>query len=144
MRIVDDGEDRGVLRRLRQQAEGADEHSEPVDVEAVDAVLLAERRTQCPSLARRKPPERGGDRSQQAVQRGERQRRLRLDTLRPQQPHALGRSRRLGQQRRLPHPRLTPQHQRPAPRGPGPVDERGDGRQLGVATVQHVLDPMSP
>ena len=79
--IIHHGDDRAFLRGLTQQAQRRHEDGEPV---RGGAVLLAERSAQRPRLRRGQPVQVRQHGAQQPVQCRERQRRLRLNALRPQ------------------------------------------------------------
>ena len=79
-------------------------------------------------------------RAQQPLQRGERQRRLRLDALGPQYLHARRDIRssavhQVGQQRRLPDTRLPADHQRTTPGAAGLVQQHQEAFLFPFPTV---------
>jgi hypothetical protein len=127
MCIIDDAQHRGLLCRLRQQAQGGQEDQEPITRPGVG---LPERRAQRSRLPRREVIDMPHHRAEQSLQRGERQRRLRLrlDAPGPQHLNARldlrsGALNQVGQQRRLPDTRLPADHQRTAPRAAGLVQQ---------------------
>ena len=79
-------------------------------------------------------------RAQQPLQRGERQRRLRLDALGPQDLHARPDIRssalhQVGQQRRLPDTRLPADHQRATPGAAGLGQQHQEAFPFPIPTV---------
>ena len=81
-------------------------------------------------------------RAQQPLQRGERQRRLRFDAPCPQYLHAIRDFRsstvhQVGQQRRLPDTRLSPDHQRTTPAAAGLGQQHQQAFLFTFPTVQH-------
>src|SRR4029077_5470759 len=90
-------EDRALLGGLVEQAEGSEEAEEPDAL----GLNLTKSRLQRGPLWRRKAAHALAQRPQQSLQRGERQRGLRLDTLGAEHRHVGGRRAWVGQQRRL-------------------------------------------
>ena len=84
------------------------------------------------------PLEQTEDRSEQPVQRGERQRGLRLQPLGAQHPHVTRRGQDLGQESRLPHARFPVHHDAAGRPAAGVLDECGQARQLDASPMQHV------
>ena len=71
------------------------------------------------------------------VTRSERQRRLRLDALRPQDLHPLRVTHQVGQQRRLADTGLTPNNQHPAPAAAGVAQQHQETFPFANPTMQH-------
>jgi hypothetical protein len=100
--------------------------------------LETERRPQSMCLRRRKRVEQAEDRSQQPVQRGERQRCLGLDTLGPQDAHpVVGVRGEPIDERGLAGAGFTVDEQHPGAAGPRVPQHPGDPRLLGFASVHH-------
>jgi hypothetical protein len=137
--VVGDHENRALLGGLGEQAEGSEEGEKPVAL----ALDLPEGRLQRGPLRRRKAARGLAQRPQQPLQRGERQRGLRLDTLGAEHRHAAGR-RRVGQQRRLPAACHTADHEHTAGGTPGSLQQSGDGRPFGIPANQHPIQRTEP
>jgi len=115
VRVVDDAQHGVLLRRGGEDRQRRHPHQERLDR---GALLLAERDAQGPRLGLGQSATEPGDRTQQPVQRRERQRRLDLQPLGTQHGGVAGTGHELVEQRRLADPGLAADDQRP--RGPAP------------------------
>ncbi len=142
VRVVDDAQDRLLLRGLGQQAQHGERHEEPL---LVAALFQAERAPQCPGLRLAEPVDQRQDRAQQLVQTGVGKSRLGLDPGRVENRHAGGLPAGVVQQRRLADPRLTQEEQHAALPAARVRDQRVDDGPLAVASVEHVTlaDPVT-
>jgi hypothetical protein len=134
LQVVDQAQHRSRLAQLGQQRQRSERHHERIELVAL---LLAERHPQRPPLRGRQRTQTVQRRTQQSVQRREREGGLRLQTGRPQHPEAAIARRDVVQQRRLAHPGLAPDQQArglPCARG---LEHLRESSSLHVATVQH-------
>jgi hypothetical protein len=138
--IVGDHEDRALLGGVVEQAEGSEEGEEPVAL----ALDLTKGRLQRGPLWRRKAAHALAQRPQQPLQRGERQRGLRLDTLGAEHRHVGGRCARVGQQRRLSAARHAADHECAARGATGSLEQGGDVRPFGIPANQHPSQGTEP
>ena len=138
--IVGDHENRALLGGVIEQAEGSEEGQEPVAL----ALDLPEGRLQRGPLRRREPAHALAQRPQQPLQRGERQRGLRLDTLGAEHRHVSGRRGRVGQQRRLSAARHAADHECAAGGTTGSLKQGGSARPFGIPADQHPSDGTEP
>jgi hypothetical protein len=115
LRVIDQAQQRPVLRRLRQQSQ----HRQP-DQEPVRRTPGAhpERDPQRVALRGRQALQPVQQRRAQLMQAGEGQLHLRFHPGGPGHPHIRRRPDHVLQQRGLAHPRLAPHHQRPPAPGP--------------------------
>jgi hypothetical protein len=138
--IVGDHEDRALPGGAVEQAEGSEEGEEPVAL----ALDLTKGRLQRGPLRRRKAAHALAQRPQQPLQRGERQRGLRLDTLSAEHRHVSGRRGRVGQQRRLSAAGHAADHECAAGRPTGSLEQGGGGRPFGIPADQHLSNGIEP
>jgi hypothetical protein len=138
--IVGDHEDRALFGCVVEQAEGSEEGEEPVAL----ALDLPEGRLQRSPLRYGKPAQTPAQRPQQPLQRGERQRGLRLDTLGTEHRHVGGRRGRIGQQHRLSAARHAADHEHPAGGTAGSLEQGGDARPFGIPADQHLSQGTEP
>ena len=140
MGIVGDHENRVLLGGVVEQAEGSEEGEEAVAL----ALDLTEGRLQRGPLRRRKPAHALAQRPQQPLQRGERQRGLRLDALRAEHRHVRGRRIGVGQQRRLSAARHAADYEGAAGGTTGSLKQGGNFRPFGIPADQHPSDGTEP
>ena len=138
--IVGDHENRVLLGGVGEQAEGSEEGEEAVAL----ALDLTEGRLQRGPLRRRKPAHTLAQRPQQPLQRGERQRGLRLDALRAEHRHVRGRRIGVGQQRRLSAARHAADYEGAAGGTTGSRKQGGNFRPFGIPADQHPSDRTEP
>ena len=130
LRVIDQAQQRPVLRRLRQQGQHRQPDQEPV---WRTAAAQPERDPQRVPLRSRQPLQATQQRRAQLMNAGERQLHLRFHPHGPGHPHVRRRPGRVLQQRRLAHPRLAPHHQRP----PAP------GTQIPHQAVERLALPLA-
>jgi hypothetical protein len=111
LRVIDDADQRAVLRRVRQQAQDRQAHEEPV---RRTAIAYAERRPERLALRTREPVQPVHERRAQLLQPRVRELHLRLDAGRPRDRAARRVLRQVLQQRALADAGLAAQHERPA------------------------------
>jgi hypothetical protein len=134
VRVVDDAQHGVLFRRC-----GEDRQRRHPDQERLDrgALLLAERDAQRPRLGLGQSTAEPGNRTEQPVQRRERQRRLDLQTLSAQHGGVAGTRHELVEQRRLADPGLAADDQRPRRPASRPLEKRSQELPLRLATDQH-------
>jgi hypothetical protein len=133
--VVDHTHDRLLLGCLGQHRQGRDPYQERLDLPR----LLSERDPESARLRLRKPFGQTEDRSEQPVQRRERQRGLRLQALGAQHPHVAQRRQGLRQESRLPHAGFAVHHEAAGRPCAGLLDERGQASQLHRSPMQHAV-----
>ena len=137
MSVVHDAQHQALLRGRRQERQRGDSHQEWLDR---GAVLLPECHSEGTCLRRRQVRTQSGQRPEEAVQRGEREGRLGLEALRPQDHRIVCLGHHRLEQRGLADPRLASYDDAAGRAVASPIDERREVRPLGVPTDQHLLN----
>jgi hypothetical protein len=125
LRIIDNAEQRTLLRDLRQQARQRQTNQQST---RRGSHPKAKHRPERIALRTRQPGQTIQYRGAQLVKRRERHLHLRLHTHHPQHPDVRRRLDRVLQQRRLPNPRLTTHHKHAASPTPYPCKQRLEHR----------------
>ena len=133
--VVDDAQHEALLGSRRQQRERGHPHQEGLDS---GTVILPERDREGTCLRRRKLLAQPGERTQQAVQCGEGERRLDLEALGAQHCGSVAVGDHRVEQRGLADARLASYDDAAGRPAAGLVDERREERPLGAPADQHV------
>ena len=139
--VVDDTQHQALLGRGSQHREGRDPDQERLHR---GSVLVAEGHPQCSGLGGRKVVAQPHHRTQQAMQRSERQRCLGFEPLGAQDGCLASGHHELVEQRGLAHSRLSTHHHAAGRSMPRRLDESGQQRQLLLAADQHASNVQAP
>jgi len=141
VRVVDEAQQRPLLRRLSQEAQDGQGNEKAV---VATTRCQAKRSSEGIRLRLRHLLEVTQDRAQELVQGRERERRLRLDTVAGEHSHVGPSLASVLQQCRLPDPRLTADDENAASRLARALEEPADDRALRIPAVQQHLDRRPP